>query len=53
MDVEKRDCTDTREDICPKGGLHYYQCVYEGWESETYQCSKCGDRYKLYDDEMR
>jgi hypothetical protein len=32
---------------------HEYECVYEGWESETYQCKHCGDRYKLYDDEMR
>lgn len=32
---------------------HQYECVYEGAESETYQCKHCGDRYKLYDDEMR
>ena len=32
---------------------HDYESVYEGWDSETYQCKKCGDRYKLYDDEMR
>ena len=39
-------------DKCPEGGRHDYGSVYEGWESETYQCKKCGDRYKLYDDEM-
>lgn len=32
---------------------HQYECVYEGAESETYQCKHCGDRYKLYDEEMR
>lgn len=32
---------------------HTYKCVYEGWESETYQCTKCGDRYKLYDEDMK
>jgi hypothetical protein len=32
---------------------HKYKCVYEGWDSETYECFKCGDRYKLYEDEMR
>lgn len=32
---------------------HEYKCVYEGWEDETYQCSLCGDRYKLYDEDMK
>ncbi len=32
---------------------HDYKCVYEGWDSESYECDWCGDRYKLYDDEMR
>jgi len=43
------------EDYCPKGddGKHNYESVYEGYDSETYQCKHCGDRYKLYDDEMR
>ncbi len=40
---------DAERAICD----HDYKCVYEGWESETYQCEKCGDRYKLYDDEMK
>lgn len=32
---------------------HEYERVYEGWDSESYECKHCGDRYKLYDDEMR
>ncbi len=32
---------------------HEYECTYEGMESETYVCKHCGDRYKLYEDEMR
>ena len=40
---------------CPKSpdGRHKYECVYEGESHETYKCAWCGDRYKLYDDEMR
>ncbi len=34
-------------------GISAYDCVYEGYDSETWKCTKCGDRYKLYDDEMR
>lgn len=47
--------TTVDEDRCPKSpdGEHKYESVYEGWDSETYQCKHCGDRYKLYDDEMR
>ena len=36
-----------------KDDEHDYVCVYEGWESETHECSICGDRFTLYDDEMR
>jgi len=31
---------------------HDYEQVYQGWESETYQCKKCKDRYKLYYEDM-
>ncbi len=43
------------EDECPKApdGKHKYESVYEGHDSESYECKYCGDRYKLYDDEMR
>lgn len=40
-------------DRCPKGGKHDYKTVYEDWESEKRKCTKCGDSYTLYDDEMR
>lgn len=36
-----------------KNCQHNYKCTYKGWESEIYECVKCGDRYKLYDDEMK
>lgn len=32
---------------------HQYECVYEGWDSETYECKFCGDRYKLHYEEMK
>lgn len=31
---------------------HDYQTVYEDSEMERRECTKCGDRYALYDDEM-
>lgn len=37
---------------CPEKE-HVYECTYEGWEKETYTCKVCGDRYSLYDDEMK
>jgi hypothetical protein len=40
-------------DRCPMGGKHIYKTVHEDWESETRECTKCGDRFTLYDDEMR
>lgn len=48
------EVTDDSE-LCPNGthGKHEYETVHEDWESETLQCKHCGDRYKLFDDEMR
>lgn len=40
---------DTDRERCE----HEYETVHEDWESETLRCKKCGDRYKLYDDEMK
>lgn len=34
-------------------GKHNYKCTHEGWESETYECTECGDRYKLYYEDMK
>lgn len=48
------------EHPCPEGKAcpfyvcdHDYETVYEDMEKETLQCTKCGDRYSLYDEEMR
>ena len=43
------------DETCPDSpdGRHKYESIYEDWDSETYECAHCGDRYKLYDDEMR
>lgn len=27
--------------------------TYEGYDSETYACAVCGERYKLYYDDMQ
>jgi hypothetical protein len=31
----------------------HIKCTYEGWESETYNCERCGEHYTLYEDEMK
>jgi len=33
--------------------MHIYKCVYEGFDSETYECKQCGSRYKLYYEDMK
>lgn len=42
------------EEQCPKGGTHDYEEVSSSsdMEGETYECSKCGDRYRLYYEDM-
>lgn len=38
---------------CPQGGKHEWECYYEDWETEKYRCVKCGERFTLYEEEMR
>lgn len=42
------------QDECPKGGTHEYKEVSSptDMEGETYECQKCGDRYRLYYEDM-
>ena len=39
---------------CPEGEHDYKEVssIYD-MEGETYECTKCGDYYRLYYDEMR
>jgi hypothetical protein len=35
-----------------ENGKSLYEEVYSDWEYEKYQCSKCGDTYKLWYEDM-
>jgi hypothetical protein len=42
------ECTaQQRATACP-----HIRCTYEGWESETYECERCGKYFKLYYEDM-
>ena len=30
----------------------HMKCTYEGWDGESYSCERCGERYKLYYEDM-
>lgn len=47
-----REIEVANDNKCPDGE-HDYHTTYMDWEKETLTCSKCGDSYSLYDDEMR
>lgn len=42
------ECDHKNED-----GTSAYEETYSDYEQETYVCKKCGDRYKLYYDDMK
>lgn len=44
--------TTLTKDHFQKTCEHKYECVYEGWEGESYECKKCRHRYKLYYEDM-
>lgn len=46
---ERPECSDEEAVLRCK----YIKSVGSTWDSDRYECPKCGKSYKTYDDEMR
>lgn len=49
------EAIDPREAPCVSSptGKHDYRGDGSTWDSDSYRCSHCGDRYTTYDSEMQ
>lgn len=47
------DPCNPKDRDCELGGKCKFQCTNRTWDDETYECEKCKDYYKIYEDDLK